>query len=479
MRLTCVIKSTLTALLFVASLLLPTATIAQDTFYQKKPLLDPVPENLPAEGETPNWMKIGGEKRSPSQQPPMRARAIRETVTRSRIIMEPVPAEELAAAKKLNDAVQTLKQATDDNARQVATAVIQEQLSAQFDQDVAKRETELAEVEQRVKTLREQLEKRKSLRDDIIGLRLKTIANDAAGLGFPGELLSNAADPRTLAAPVFEPGRGNLFEPDPTLYSDEDDEDGRRDPRSDFEMKGDNSRQDRLEPRADDNFSAERAEPIGSEDFPSITPNPNDARRERDSKDQFDPVNRDGRLFDDINRDPAERDPFDPEHVDEVNRNAPFDPFDKKEPRATFDDSPSDNSGRKNKPRMRPSSDSVEGVDLSETEKYSGELQSIMGDFSDDELFQEDRLDPEDRVAATVVRRAEKLVRWAMTLETSPGAFEHKLAAIDKLLRSLPIDEAEKLVESVNLVDAEFASQMLNIWGIAAKHQTSVPVPIP
>jgi len=37
-----------------------------------------------------------------------------------------------------------------------------------------------------VKKLRDQIEKRKKARDEIINLRLKTIVNEAEGLGFPG-----------------------------------------------------------------------------------------------------------------------------------------------------------------------------------------------------------------------------------------------------------------------------------------------------
>jgi hypothetical protein len=117
--------------------------------------------------------------------------------------MEPIPAEELAAAKKLQEAIDLLKSAKEDEARKVATGIIQDQLNSQFDRDVEQREKELVEVERRVKTLREQLDKRKSLRDDIIGLRLKTILNDAEGLGFPG---GGSADDSILRGQVSGPG---------------------------------------------------------------------------------------------------------------------------------------------------------------------------------------------------------------------------------------------------------------------------------
>ena len=156
------------------------------------PRFSPVPDDAFLNRE-PNW-GTEEDRTRPSRptrpsdrntQSPMRAREVRRTVVQT--VYEPIPAEELAAAKKLQEAIDLLKSAKDDEARKAATGIIQEQLNSQFDRDVEQREKELVEVEQRVKTLREQLDKRKSLRDDIIDLRLKTIQNDAEGLGFPGE----------------------------------------------------------------------------------------------------------------------------------------------------------------------------------------------------------------------------------------------------------------------------------------------------
>ncbi len=114
---------------------------------------------------------------------PMRARQTRRTVIETH--MEPIPAAELAAAKKLLEAIKSLKETSESEAQKKATETIQQQLSEQFDLDLQQREKELAEVEAKVKSLRDQLDKRKAAREDIITLRLKTITNDAAGLGFP------------------------------------------------------------------------------------------------------------------------------------------------------------------------------------------------------------------------------------------------------------------------------------------------------
>lgn len=122
---------------------------------------------------------------------PMRLPQVRRNVVEN--LYEPVPPEELAAAKKLGDAIQTLKGSSDPELQKKATETIQQQLSEQFDLDFKQREKELAEVEAKVKSLREQLDKRKTAREDIISLRLKTITNAAAGLGFPGGIANDSA----------------------------------------------------------------------------------------------------------------------------------------------------------------------------------------------------------------------------------------------------------------------------------------------
>lgn len=137
---------------------------------------------------------------------PMRPRQVRRTVIET--YMEPIPAEELAAAKKLQEAIKSLKDSSEPEAQKTATDTIQQQLSEQFDLDLKQREKELADVEAKVKSLREQLDKRKAAREDIIGLRLKTITNDAAGLGFPSG--SSASEP---SEDLLPPSNAPLYEP--------------------------------------------------------------------------------------------------------------------------------------------------------------------------------------------------------------------------------------------------------------------------
>ena len=114
---------------------------------------------------------------------PVRARIMRRTIAET--VYEPIPPEELEAMKKLQAAIQELNTGKDEESRNAATDTIRQQLTTQFEADLKQREKELEEVEQRVKSLREQLDKRKAAQADIINLRLQTLVNNANGLGFP------------------------------------------------------------------------------------------------------------------------------------------------------------------------------------------------------------------------------------------------------------------------------------------------------
>lgn len=104
-------------------------------------------------------------------------------------IMEPVPPEEQEEHKQFRTAMRQLTEIKDDdpNKKDEISKTLRELLNKQFERDLAHREKELAVVEERVRTLRKQLDKRKSAKDEIITLRIKTIVNNVEGLGFPGE----------------------------------------------------------------------------------------------------------------------------------------------------------------------------------------------------------------------------------------------------------------------------------------------------
>ena len=142
---------------------------------------------------------------------PMRTVVVKETV--SRTIQVPIPPEEIAAQKKLQDAIQQLSNGKDEDSRKAAADTVQQQLTTQFEADLKQREKELAEVEQRIKSLREQLDKRKAARADIINLRLQTLVNKANGLGFPDANSGTSGGNRynhdyvlPSEAPLYQPG---------------------------------------------------------------------------------------------------------------------------------------------------------------------------------------------------------------------------------------------------------------------------------
>jgi len=91
--------------------------------------------------------------------------------------------EEMQAFKQAVDKLRMAKEGSDKDA---AKKELAELLDRSFTHDLERREQEVAEIESRVKKLREQIERRKKAKDEIVGLRLKTIVNETEGLGFPG-----------------------------------------------------------------------------------------------------------------------------------------------------------------------------------------------------------------------------------------------------------------------------------------------------
>ena len=114
-------------------------------------------------------------------------RVKKHTRTVVEYMVEPLSDDEVKENEVFCNALQSLKDAKNDDARKKATAVIQKHLAKKFEEDQQQREKELAEAEERVKTLRKQFDKRKAAKDEIIALRLKTLINNAEGLGFPGD----------------------------------------------------------------------------------------------------------------------------------------------------------------------------------------------------------------------------------------------------------------------------------------------------
>ena len=94
--------------------------------------------------------------------------------------------EALKEAQFFHAAVEKLRSAKEGAEKETAKKELLQLLEKSFTRDLDHREQEVAEIESRIKRLREQIERRKKAKDEIVGLRLKTIVNETEGLGFPG-----------------------------------------------------------------------------------------------------------------------------------------------------------------------------------------------------------------------------------------------------------------------------------------------------
>jgi hypothetical protein len=84
----------------------------------------------------------------------------------------------------LQEAAAAVHHAKDDEARSAASERLQQLLHRTFDADMQRREQELARIEQRLQTLREQHARRQEKKDEIIELQTRVLLNEAEGLGF-------------------------------------------------------------------------------------------------------------------------------------------------------------------------------------------------------------------------------------------------------------------------------------------------------
>jgi hypothetical protein len=84
----------------------------------------------------------------------------------------------------IREAAEALSAAEDDEAKDEAQEKLSGLLNEYFEEDMKRREEELASVEKRVRQLRELLERRRDKKDDIIELQTNVLRNEADGLGF-------------------------------------------------------------------------------------------------------------------------------------------------------------------------------------------------------------------------------------------------------------------------------------------------------
>jgi hypothetical protein len=94
---------------------------------------------------------------------------------------DPAELELMAEQEKLLRALRKAEKSEDE--RQ-ALEQLRDNLRAQFERRLKQREKQVEDLAQRLEKLREQLGERRRSKDEIVELRLRTIVNEAKGLGF-------------------------------------------------------------------------------------------------------------------------------------------------------------------------------------------------------------------------------------------------------------------------------------------------------
>jgi hypothetical protein len=106
-----------------------------------------------------------------------------------------------AGARGANNASAILRQAADavhnakgDDETTAARKQLTELIEKYFEEDMVQRQKELADLEKRLAKLREQLDRRRTKKQDIVELQAKVLLNEADGLGFySGERRSDSS----------------------------------------------------------------------------------------------------------------------------------------------------------------------------------------------------------------------------------------------------------------------------------------------
>lgn len=88
------------------------------------------------------------------------------------------------ASKLLRSAADAVQNAKGDEEKATARKKLNELVDKCFDDDMVQRQKELEQLEKRLSQLREQLDRRKNKKSEIVDLQLKVLLNEADGLGF-------------------------------------------------------------------------------------------------------------------------------------------------------------------------------------------------------------------------------------------------------------------------------------------------------
>jgi hypothetical protein len=107
-----------------------------------------------------------------------------------------------AAQSEVAQLVKQLEDAEDSAKKVEITKKLETAVGKAFDQDMETRESDLTKLDERVKKLRGQLDRRRKAKEDIIQLQIKVLVNEAEGLGFGG--------PRPVVRSVYGEGQRAL-----------------------------------------------------------------------------------------------------------------------------------------------------------------------------------------------------------------------------------------------------------------------------
>jgi hypothetical protein len=145
-----------------------------------------VAQESPYDQPTPIVQAQPGQPVLPAR-PGRRVKSVGQVVvdgsTGKRVVISAGP-ESIETSHLIEEAAAALHDAKDDEAKADAKAKLSDLLNKYFEDDMKRRQDELAKIEARLKKLRELLDKRREKQREIIDLQMKVLQNEADGLGF-------------------------------------------------------------------------------------------------------------------------------------------------------------------------------------------------------------------------------------------------------------------------------------------------------
>src|SRR5579862_8419953 len=152
---------------------------------------------------------------TPTRMPPRGMRQVRRFAPVEYLVIEPIPEAELVETQRIKALEPKLKLPKGEPAKEVAVRELAGLLEKSFDRDLDRREKQISQVEERIKRLRDQIERRKTAKKEILNLRLQTMVNEAEGLGFPSPDGDGQLPTPTRASSPFENPNDRNFAPRP------------------------------------------------------------------------------------------------------------------------------------------------------------------------------------------------------------------------------------------------------------------------